>query len=196
MNGPDLTDLIAFLRSTSGGIPDEDLYVLPGDADAGARVIEEKNCVECHGNTGAGGGIASDLAGLNRGAGLIDFVALMWNKAPAMLEAVRTRELEFPHLEAQDFANVVAYLYSVNYFSAGGRANSGRTLISSKGCGECHTAGDLSSIPGLDHQASITAALWNHLVVLEAGEDSDVDWPAFTGREMGDLMAFFHASFP
>jgi len=195
MNGPDLTDLIAFLQSTSGGIPDEDLYVLPGDADAGARVIEEK-CVECHGNTGAGGGIASDLAGLNRGAGLIDFVALMWNKAPAMMEAIRTRELEFPHLEAQDFANVVAYLYSVNYFSAGGRANSGRTLISSKGCGECHTAGDLSSIPGLDHPASITAALWNHLVVLEAGEDSDVDWPAFTGREMGDLMAFFQASFP
>lgn len=196
MSGPDLADLIAFLQSTADAISGEDLYVLPGDAAAGARVIVERQCVECHGNPGAGGAFAPDLSGLSRGASLIDFVALMWNKAPAMIGALRARDLEFPHLEAQDFANVVAYLYSVNYFSGGGRVSDGRALIGSKGCAQCHTAGDLASVPGLDHSASVTAVLWNHLAVLERGADSEADWPSLTGREIGDLMAFFQASSP
>lgn len=194
MSGPDLTDLIAFLQTSTGGIPAENLYVLPGDADAGTLLIEERGCVECHGIPGSGGLSAPDLAGVSRSSSLIDFVALMWNKAPGMMAALRARDREFPHLEAQDFANVVAYLYSVNYFTAVGKASSGRALIDSKGCGECHSADDLSSIPGLDHPSSITAALWNHLAVLEASEETDR--PSFTGREMGDLMAFFQASSP
>ena len=131
MSGPALTDLIAFLQSTSDATPRENLHVLPGNAMAGARVIED-GCVECHGTPGAGGVSAPDFADLSRGASLIDFVALMWNKAPAMMGALRARDLEFPHLEAQDFANLVAYLYSVNYFSDGGRASSGRALIGSR----------------------------------------------------------------
>jgi mono/diheme cytochrome c family protein len=109
---------------------------------------------------------------------------------------LRAGDLEVPRLEAQDLANIVAYLYSVDYFSAGGRASSGRTLIASKGCADCHTSGDLTSYPGLDHPSSITAALWNHLAVLETDEDSGPEWPSFTGPEIADLMAYFQASAP
>ena len=196
MNGRDLSDLIAFLQSNADAVSDDNLFVLPGDADAGARVIEEKNCIQCHGRPGAGGTIALDLAGLTRGAGLIDFVALMWNKAPAMMGALRARGVEFPRLAPEDLANIVAYLYSVDYFSAGGQANAGRRLIRSKGCGDCHASADLASIPGLDHPSSITAALWNHLAVLETDEDFGTEWPSFTGREIADLMAYFQASAP
>jgi len=196
MNSLDLTDLIAFLQTATGDTPPENLYVLPGDADAGARVVEDRRCGECHGDPGGEGIVAPDLAGLSRGTGLVEFVALMWNKAPAMVGALRARDLEFPRLEAKDFANIVAYLYSVDYFSSGGRANRGRTLIGSKGCANCHGPGELTSIPGLDHPASITAALWNHLAVLETDQDSATEWPSFTGREIADLMAYFQASAP
>ncbi len=203
MSGHDLTDLIAFFRSTTDETPGENLYFLPGDADAGARVVEEKKCVECHGNPGAGGLIAPDLAGLSRGTSLIDFVALMWNKAPAMIGALRASDREFPYLDGQDFANLVAYLYSVSYFSDGGAASRGQQLISSKGCKNCHAIGgvgadrarDLSSVPGLDHPASLTAALWNHTMVLDTS-GGDGGWPSFTGPEMADLMAYFEASSP
>jgi cytochrome c551/c552 len=196
MSGADLADLIAFLQSTSDAISGENLYVLPGDADAGARVIVERQCIACHGSPGEGGAIAPDLSRLSRGASLIDFVALMWNQTPAMIAALRAKDIEYPRLEAQDFANVVAYLYSVNYLSGGGRVRDGRALIDGKGCGECHTAGDLSSIPGLDHPASVTAALWNHLAVLEGRAEPEADWPSLTGREIAHLMAFFQASSP
>lgn len=194
MSGPDLTDLVAFLVSTEDETPAEDLYFLPGDVDAGARVIEDRQCVACHGSPGAGGAMAPDLAGLARGASLIDFVALMWNKTPGMVGALNERDLEFPRLEAEDFANIVAFLYSVNYFSSGGRAARGRTLVDGKGCLQCHSMNQLASAPGLDHPSSLTAALWNHLPLLEAGDGADEDWPSFTGSEMRDLMAFFQAS--
>lgn len=192
VSGPELTDLIAFLVSTEAGTPQESLYYLPGDVRAGARTIEDKQCTACHGGPGE---IAPDLAGLARGASLIDFVALMWNKTPVMVSALRTRDLEFPSLQAEDFANIIAFLYSVNYFSDGGRAGRGRTMVDSKGCSRCHSIEQLGSASGLDHPSSITAALWNHLSVLEA-EGADEDWPSFTGSEMRDLMAFFQVGTP
>jgi len=140
--------------------------------------------------------MAPDLAGLARGASLIDFAALMWNKTPDMVGALNARDLEFPKLEAEDFANIVAFLYSVNYFSGGGRAVRGRTLIDSKGCVQCHSMDQIASAPGLDHPSSLTAALWNHLALLAAEDGADEDWPSFTGSEMRDLMAFFQASAP
>jgi len=196
MSGSDLADLIAYLRSTVDAIPGESLYVLPGDASAGARALVDRQCVECHGNPGEGGAIAPDLAGLSGGASLIDFVTLMWNKTPGMVSALRARELEFPNLKAEDFADIVAYLYSVNYFAAGGRASRGRALIDGKGCTRCHSIDSLATRPGLNHPSSLTAALWNHLAVLEAGEGAEANWPSFTGPEMQDLMAFFQASVP
>lgn len=196
MSGLDLADLIAFIQSGSPAVPGDNLYVLPGQAAAGAKLVDEAGCAACHGEPGAGGLSAPDLAGTSRGSSLIDFVARMWNKAPAMMGALRARDLEFPQLDAEDFANLVAYLYSVNYFSDAGRAEAGRALLGSKGCERCHTASGLQATRGLDHPSSITAALWNHLVVLEGDDMSDATWPSFTGREIGNLMAFFQARSP
>lgn len=195
LTGQDLTDVIAFLQSHEDAIPGESLYVLPGEAEAGARILEEV-CADCHGLPGEGGRLAPDLAGLSRGESLIDFVARMWNKAPQMIATMQARDLEFPELEAEDFANVVAYLYSVNYFADGGREASGRMLLGSRGCGKCHAVDALASERGLNHPASLTAALWNHLAVLDDEETSGADWPPFTGREIGDLMAFFEENAP
>jgi len=191
MTGRDLADLIAFIESGSTALPGDNLYVLPGNASAGAALIEERSCTECHGRPDA-----VDLAGSGRGMSLIEFVARMWNKAPAMMGALHARDLPYPLLEAEDFANLVAYLYSVNYFSEAGRAGIGRELVVSKGCERCHDANEWSTLRGLDHPSSITAALWNHLTVLEDGEVPATGWPSFTGREIGDLMAFFQASSP
>lgn len=196
LSGAQLRDLIAFVRGDAGNTPDRSVVLLPGDALEGRAVLDERECVACHGPPGAGGGSAPDLAGIGRGLSLIDFVAAMWNKAPVMIAALRRTDRELPRLEAHELADIVAYLYSVNYFSGGGSAVRGRTLVRTRGCVRCHQEADLAARPGLDHPASITAALWNHLSRAgAAGEAGDADgWPTFTGREMGDLMAYFQAS--
>lgn len=196
LTGRDLTDLLAFLGQDSERTPSENLFILPGSPEAGREILVERKCVLCHGAPGAGGGTAPDLATVSRGISLIDFVALMWAKTPPMIVALDNRGIEFPRLDAADFADIVAYLYASNYFADGGRADRGSALFSAKGCADCHDRRDVTAVPGLDHPASLTAALWNHLAIPGAAEQSASDWPSFTGREMGDLMAFFQASSP
>ena len=162
----------------------------------GESALTDKGCVECHGTPGAGGAMAPDLATVGRDVSPIDFVARMWNKTPAMLAALQARNLEFPALEAPVFADIVAYLYSVDYFSDGGSAQRGRAVLDRKGCTSCHDPAALAAEPGLDHPASITAALWNHLDRLEGSEDFASEWPEFSGLEMADLMAFFQENSP
>jgi len=196
LSGRDLTDLLAFLSRDSGVALDDNLYVLPGNPDAGREILSARRCVQCHGEPGSGGISAPDLAYVARGTSLTDFVALMWDKAPRMMDALQRREIEFPTLDAADFADIVAYLYARNYFSDSGRAARGPALLEAKGCTECHEVDRLAAEPGLNHQASITAALWNHLAVPDLMDRSELEWPFFTGREMGDLMAYFQASSP
>jgi len=196
LSARDLTDLLAFLSRDSGVALDDNLYVLPGNPDAGREILSARRCVQCHGEPGSGGISAPDLANVARGISLTDFVGLMWAKAPTMMDALRRRGIEFPTLDAADFADIVAYLYARNYFADSGRPARGAALLEAKGCTECHDGSTLAAEPGLDHQASITAALWNHLAVPELIDRPESDWPSFTGREMGDLMAYFQASSP
>lgn len=202
--GRDISDMLAYLESARRTTPAEDLHLLPGDPRSGEALIEERGCADCHGAPGGGGGRAPDLAGIARGTSLVGFVASMWNKAPAMISALRAGGEDFPQLSPQEVADLVAFLYAVNYFSDSGSTARGRALLAEKGCTRCHAVDgrggdpdiDLASVRGMRHPASITAALWNHLFLLNGEEEDDMAWPTLTGDEMGDLMAFFQASSP
>ncbi len=200
--GAELNDLVAYFESASSATPDEDVHVLPGRAGEGKRVLTEKGCLNCHGVAGAGGRLAPDLADRERSGSLTDFVAAMWNKAPAMLAAIEKRGGYFPELRPEEVADLVGYLYSVRYFSGSGSPGEGQTLIRQKGCTGCHSfegrggdaAPDLSEATGLALPASVMAALWNHAVVaLPTPEQPAAAWPSFTGTEMTDLMSYFQA---
>jgi len=205
LSGPELSDLMAYLESASHGTTAEDLHVLPGRAVQGERVMTEKGCVDCHGSPGTGGRLGPDLQGRARESGLVAFVAAMWNKAPAMAAAAARSGLETPILTPEDVADIVAYLYSVDYFSGAGDPGRGRKLVRSQGCLGCHTLGgsgagtapELEGVPGLDLPAAVVAALWNHTVVAQDSVRIPAEtWPTFNETQMTDLMAFFLSSAP
>jgi mono/diheme cytochrome c family protein len=197
--GSELRDLLAYLEEASPTAPDEQVYALPGRASRGREILQEKGCTGCHGTPGRGGLIGSDLAARGRSDGLSDFMAAMWNKMPGMLQVAKAAKRELPKLHASELADIVAYLYSVNYFTEAGNARRGRNRIGAKGCLECHSlggrgggrAGDLAQVTGLGLPASVVAALWNHTLV--AGPESAPTWPSLTAAEMADLIAFFQA---
>lgn len=185
LTGQDLRDLGAFLGARDG--PAEGpAYVLPGHAAEGQRLFAERRCVQCHGSPGQGGQIAPDLAERARGRSLTDFAAAMWNKAPAMTAEMRARGVRVPTLTADEMADIVAYLYSVQYFADRGDPARGRKVAAAKGCTGCHRAAGGRARPlftgrRFDSAASVAAALWNHPVV--------GPWPRFTAEEMADLTA-------
>jgi mono/diheme cytochrome c family protein len=126
----------------------------------------------------------------------------MWNKAPSMMRTMKEAGIILPQLSAEDMANIVAYLYSVNYFADAGNPARGRELMSAKGCITCHSMGGeraersgLTEIKRIDQPAAFVSGLWNHLVVLEKPDQREkIRWPQLTPQEAADLVAFLESA--
>jgi mono/diheme cytochrome c family protein len=194
-SGSELVDLMAFLRSASVGLPEGSMYVLPGRAEEGRRLFEERSCAECH---GVGGEIGPDLSQLTGRRSLVDFAAAMWNKAPAMTAAMRQAGITVPQLSAGEMADLLAYIYLLQHSAEAGHADRGPQLVRDKGCLTCHSvsgsggesAVDLTQAKGITSQAAVISSLWNHVLISgEVGRRS-VAWPKFTAEEMADLAAY------
>ena len=198
-SGLELVDLIAYLKSAAPEKTERPLYILPGTAEKGRRLFQDKRCIECHSVAGQGGKIGPDLAARSLERSMTQFAEAMWNKAPAMTAAMKTRRIAAPRLEAEDVADIVAYLYSVQYFARPGDPKKGRELAAQKGCLACHSvdratekgAPNLAQIRGLDSPAAVISALWNHAFLTERRlEGQKVLWPQLLPEEMVDLVAF------
>ncbi len=195
----DLRDLIAYINAASPVLPQGPLYVLPGRATQGRVLFAQKRCIECHAVGGLGGKVGPDLAerGLHRS--LSQFTAAMWNKAPAMIDAMKARAVPVPQLKPEEMADIVAYLYSVGYFAQAGDPKKGVAVATSKGCLGCHglhgergkVAGDLAQARGLDSPAAVLSALWNHAFIKDPRLAREkAAWPELRPAEMADLVAF------
>jgi mono/diheme cytochrome c family protein len=200
--GSELRDLIAYFAPGSTAPPAGRLYVLPGRPESGRRLLAEKRCVECHGGTGRGSGLAPDLADRGLRASPVEFAAAMWNKIPTMVDAMKTRGITFQQLRAEEMADIVGYLYSIRYFDRPGDIRNGWIVANSKGCLHCHgvsgergkRASDLSRAKGLDSPAAVLAMLWNHsLVTAPAPGGQKSPWPEFRPEEMTDLVAMLQS---
>ncbi len=200
--GPELQDLIAYLAPASAGPREGPVYVLPGRADTGRKLFAEKRCVSCHSVGGGGAGVGPDLVGRGVRRSLVEFAAAMWNKAPAMVAAMKSQGISLPQLRPEEMADVVAYLYSVRYFADPGNSKNGLAVATEKGCLRCHSvsgkptkaAPSLSAAKGLESPAAVITALWNHPVVMPVGAAGQKGaWPELRPEEMADLVALLQS---
>jgi mono/diheme cytochrome c family protein len=122
----------------------------------------------------------------------------MWNKAPKMTAEMRKRGIAIPDIGGGEMADIVAYLYSIQYFAEGGDPQAGRRSLSRDGCLDCHslngrgrgTAGDLAAVAKLSSPAEVISSLWNHSALMESGGEAEGPWRSLTPDEMANLMAF------
>lgn len=195
----ELRDLLAYVQSASPRTALGQIYVLPGRAVDGRRVFVERHCADCHALVTTAGDERPNLVERVGARSLVDFAAAMWNKAPAMQEAMAAKRIAPPQLRPDEMADLVAYLYSVRYFRGSGDARRGVLLAVNKGCLDCHAlygergkpAGDLTLGRDIDTPAGVLAALWNHTLIDDPRPAAARrPWPSFTGPEMADLMAY------
>ena len=203
LTGAELLDLIGYIRSGLASITNEPLYVVPGDATKGSDSFDERGCAQCHSVRGRGGTVGPDLAAFSAKRSLIEFAAAMWNKQPRMFAAQESERIAIQQVSAEEMADLVAYLYSVQYFADAGSPRTGRALIAEKGCLGCHALGghgaaladDLGQVPGLTTPAEVISVLWNHALV-DGKVEEQISWPSFTDVEMADLAAFLQLPAP
>ena len=198
-SGSELRDLIAYVKSVSRARGDQSVHALPGRAQEGERLFAARGCVDCHGIKGTGGPVGPALAGRKLYPSLFEFAAAMWNKGPVMTREMKRRNVPVPPLQASELADIVGYLYSLDYFAGSGDPRRGEEIVKAKGCLRCHSirgkggrvGPDFGKIRGLDQPANVVSAMWNHASTMEKKTaEMSLVWPLLEERDMADLVVF------
>ena len=175
------------------------LYFEPGSPRRGRELFTTKRCVSCHSIAGVGGKGGPDL-GL-RPQELVGSVssvaALMWNHSQAMTAEFSRRGVPRVTFSGGEMADIIAYLYFVNYASVRARPDRGGVLFVDK-CSPCHSIGggrqvgpDLKTAPGLDEPLGIMSAMWNHSSAMDQElRRHGLQWPRLETGDAADLTAF------
>jgi len=176
---------------------------LPSDPLLGTRHFTAKGCDKCHAIEGRGGSFGPDLARSDLSGSLLDIAALMWNHSPQMSNVMSDLRVAKPEFTGSELAELVAYVFYIDYFDKPGDIAQGRTVFARKGCSNCHrVAGlgtrvgpNLSSLKKFVSPIFLAQEMWNHGPRIKAKMDENsVSWPEFEGPEISDLMAFLRDS--
>ena len=193
------------LVSLTGTAPGQPLSSPVQDPLAGSRLFGAKGCATCHAVKGIGGTVGPDLGRITRARTFFDLAAGLWNHAPRMAARMRELRIERPRLDAREAGDIVAFLFSVDYFDPLGRPAIGRRLFVEKRCVACHQVGGVGGVTGpsldsLKRYASpiyLAAAMWNHGPrMVEAMKARGIPRPTFKDRELSDLIAYLGEGSP
>ena len=170
---------------------------------AGAQLFGQKDCGKCHTVRGAGGTAGPDLSKARTGTSFFDVGAAMWNHLPRMGARMRQEGIERARLTPAEAANLVAFVYTAQYFDDSGDAKRGETLFRAKSCAACHSVGGqggtqappLDSLKGANSPVIVAAAMWNHAPAMnEAFRQQRVARPTLAGAELLDIIAYVVAT--
>src|SRR5512143_3548138 len=112
-----------------------------GDPAKGQSLFVSKSCVECHAVRGAGGRIGPDLGRTAVKGSFYEIAAAMWDHSLAMGDKMKEVRLVRPSFKEDELADLLAFLYFLNYFDEPGDAKVGKVLIDQKHCIQCHGLG-------------------------------------------------------
>ncbi len=174
----------------------------PGNPTKGQSLFVSKGCVECHAVRGAGGRIGPDLGRTAVKGSFYEIAAALWNHSLTMSDKMKELRLVRPSLRDDELADLLAFLYFLNYFDEPGDPKVGKVLFAQKHCIQCHrlgkeggTAGPrLDALPRGTSPLRIAQDLWNHgPAMVPAIRRLGLDIPKFNGSEIIDLFAYLRS---
>ena len=173
-----------------------------GDPSKGQSLFVAKGCVGCHAVRGAGGHVGPDLGRTAVKGSFYEIAAAMWNHSQAMDEKMRDFRVSRPSFQGRELADLLGFLYFLNYFDEPGDPAAGKVLFAQKHCIQCHAIGAeggatgprLDALPRGTSPLSIAQNLWNHgPVMVPSIKRMGLDVPNFQGSEIVDLVAYLRS---
>lgn len=201
-DGRQIANVVAYLRTQNTSVDRE--YSRPGNPRKGEALFEEKRCAECHPFKGRSG-VAPNLATRLRGS-LTHISGMLWNHAPKMWAKMKEKGIDLPTLTPTEAADMVTYLYFLQFRDLQGDPERGRVVFREAQCKSCHAglAGSPAKAPNFIEgevrfrsPITVTAAMWNHGGTMQrAMEERSLAWPVLRPGEMADLVAFLASRSP
>ncbi|OGL43628.1 MAG: hypothetical protein A2149_06330 [Candidatus Schekmanbacteria bacterium RBG_16_38_11] len=203
--GNEMVDIIVYIKSVSKS--KDKIFLSPGDPKEGKTQFSKKGCSLCHsteeGSKKIGPSLGKDLRRKEFFPRTITQVAgLMWNHSPQMWKEMKEKGLKRPELNPQEMADLIAYLFSLQYFDEPGDRIIGSKVFKEKYCIKCHTVNDKGGLKGPDLKKwskqvspiSMAQAMWNHgPSMLGEMKKMGISWPKFEGKEIVDLMEYLRS---
>lgn len=199
LSGQEMADLLVYLRNVPAA-RSLDAVFQSGDAGSGERIFS-RTCANCHTLRAREGNKVDLLRKPDRARTLVEYASDLWNHAPAMNASAAAAALPFPVLREGEMPDLIAFLFSRQYFYEQGDAERGGRIYRQKNCALCHEtertttkAPDLSGYPETFSVISMTSSLWRHgPAMLEEMSKRKLGWPVLQGRDLGDLIAYLNS---
>lgn len=198
LSSEEMANILAFLYQASNGDR-------PGDAQAGRKVFEDKDCVRCHSVRGSGGKLGPELSSIAPAGGAEVWVRAMWNHAQSMVDPIMREVGHWPQFSGNEMNDLIAYVTG-STSTNGSRsqpvrasAERGWAVFQSK-CMQCHSVRGKGGGPGPElgpehelpsSRAEFAGVLWNHApAMLKEATEKGVAPPLLQGDELVDLQTF------
>lgn len=196
-SGDEFADLFAALTRETR--EQKRIFLGVGDVDNGHALFSSKGCVKCHSVLGKGGKEAPDLGRAISRSNVTIITTRMWNHAAEMREKFREKKLEWPRFSDTEMNDLIVYLFSLQYDDGPGDPAEGEKVFTRERCVECHFGTDAEKKKILKDTRAVGSVqfatiLWNHIPAMEAAMITrGVDWPAMTGEQMRDVLAYLQS---
>ncbi len=191
----EMSHLLAYIRGEALNTRGETVYILPGNPGKGEEIFREKKCGVCHGENGQG------LKRTSLRKGLTEIVGTMWNHSHQMWEGMKQRRLSIPQFDTREMADLMSFLYFLQFYGEKGDPLKGEKIFSEKGCVYCHNQEAIEKKRGVDLRtvsnlsiSELVSAMWNHVPEMEKMvTELNLVWPRFEKDEMKNLIYYIQS---
>ena len=182
------------------------LLVFPltaADPNRGQDLIRDQGCLGCHSVNGEGAGHEANFTGPDLAGRLATtytpsaLASALWNHTPAMWEQARGQRLQQPAPTAAYWADMFAYLYSLQFFERPAEVRRGQQLLAEKRCLDCHGAAGPGTAPekwkSITDPVSLVYEMWSHAPAMaRRTAEHRRDWAQLNAAHFRDLTAYLN----
>jgi len=202
LKGNEIVDITTALKEMTKPRISKTEYMTFGNIEKGKELYYKKGCASCHENKGSGETVAPDLTKVKFENGVLDIAEGMWNHGPVMWQKMEELKKERPVFEGSEMADLVSYIFYIQYQASTGDATKGQVVFEKKSCVACHTteknmaqAQKLVALSPLTSPLSMVQAMWNHIPNMQDKmKEKNIKWPKLTEKDMMNLYAYLKAN--
>ncbi len=192
----DIIHISAYLRESSRGQSLKKQFMSPGNPQNGSMLFHTKGCGNCHSAEEHEASVGPKLNEMNLHGSVTDIAGTMWNHINNMWEIMQNEGLEWPVFKDAEMADVIAYLYFLDYLGIPGSPLEGAKVFQTKDCVSCHgPEEDFTFDEGFktENPSEMVSAMWNHVPYMhEIMTKMNVPWPELSPKDLSALYSFLN----